>query len=208
MSGMGQVEVFRTPRLVASRLVKSDLADCCRMNRNDQVRATLGGVLTNDQSRAWMEANLAHWDRHGFGVYFLHAANGQFVGRAGLRHADVEGMGNKVEVLYALMPEFWAQGLATEIARACIRLGFDELDLAEIVGVTLTTNFASQRVLEKSGLCYERDILHAGQPHRLYRIHAKPRSRRRADRMSRRKKYGRRPDEVERLPYDECLNEV
>lgn len=169
---MAALDFFRTPRLIALRLVPSDLVDCCRMNRNEQVRATLGGVLTDEQSREWLERNLAHWDRYGFGVYFLHDASGQFVGRAGLRHADVEGMGDKVEVLYALMPEFWGQGLATEIARACIRLGFDELGLPEIVGFTLTTNLASQRVLEKSGLCYEGDILHAGLPHRLYRIRA------------------------------------
>jgi RimJ/RimL family protein N-acetyltransferase len=39
------------------------------------------------------------------------------------------------------------------------------------VAVTLTTNTASRRVMEKLGMNYERDIEHAGLPHVLYRSH-------------------------------------
>jgi len=167
---MGSIDTFRTWRLVGTRLQPADFADCCRMNHNEQVRATLGGVLTDEQSKAWMDLNLAHWDKHGFGVYFLRdLQSGSFIGRAGLRHADVEGMLDEIEVLYALMPEHWGQGLATEAACECLRIGFEQLRLQEIVGFTLPTNLGSRRVLEKSGLTYERNIIHAGLAHVLYR---------------------------------------
>jgi RimJ/RimL family protein N-acetyltransferase len=168
---MGDLDSFRTPRLVGTRLQPADFADCCRMNQSEEVRATLGGVLTDEQSQAWMNLNLAHWDKHGFGVYFVRdPRDGAFIGRAGLRHADVEGMADEIDVLYALMPEHWGRGLATEAARECLRIGFELLGLKEIVGFTLPANFGSRRVLEKSGLTYERDIIHAGSPHVLYRI--------------------------------------
>jgi RimJ/RimL family protein N-acetyltransferase len=168
---MGSIDTFCTPRLVGTRLQPADFADCCRMNQNEQVRATLGGVLTDQQTRAWLDFNLAHWERYGFGVCFVRdPRDGAFIGRAGLRHADVEGMLDEIEVLYALMPEHWGRGLATEAACECLRIGFELLGLKEIVGFTLPTNFGSRRVLEKSGLTYERNIIHADLPHVLFRI--------------------------------------
>jgi RimJ/RimL family protein N-acetyltransferase len=43
---------------------------------------------------------------------------------------------------------------------------------SDLVCFTLTTNHASQRVMEKVGFRYERDVLHAGLPHVLYRLSA------------------------------------
>ncbi len=74
-----------------------------------------------------------------------------------------------VELLYALRPDRQGQGLATELAGAVVRCAFDELVLPELVGYTLPTNTASRRVLEKAGFRRERDVVHAGLPHVLYR---------------------------------------
>jgi RimJ/RimL family protein N-acetyltransferase len=76
---------------------------------------------------------------------------------------------DEVEVGYGLMPEYWGRGLATEIARACVRIGFDQLGLRSLVAITRPVNVASQRVMLKAGLAYERDIVHAGVPHMLFR---------------------------------------
>jgi ribosomal-protein-alanine N-acetyltransferase len=39
-----------------------------------------------------------------------------------------------------------------------------------VVAFTLPTNWASRRVMEKVGFTFERDIVHAGLRHVLYRI--------------------------------------
>ena len=62
--------------------------------------------------------------------------------------------------------------LATEMAKAYIQIAFNELKLANVVSFTLHTNRASQRVMEKAGMKYERDIIHADLPHVLYRLRA------------------------------------
>jgi RimJ/RimL family protein N-acetyltransferase len=62
--------------------------------------------------------------------------------------------------------------LATEIAKVSLHIGFERLRLTDIVCFTLTTNMASQRVMQKAGFTYERDILHANWPHVLYRMTA------------------------------------
>jgi [ribosomal protein S5]-alanine N-acetyltransferase len=72
----------------------------------------------------------------------------------------------EVELAYALVAEYWDRGLATEM----LAVAFEHLGLTELVCFTLTANRASRRVMEKVGFEYERDVVHAGQPHVLYRL--------------------------------------
>jgi len=132
--------------------------------------ATLGGLRSAAQTAALLEELVAHWERHAYGLWVFRTNDDDcFVGRAGLRHVAVAGQ-PAVELAYALAAEFWGRGLATEMARAILTLAFDELGMPEVVGFTLPTNRASQRVLSKVGFRFERDIIHADLPHRLYRI--------------------------------------
>ena len=161
---------FSTPRLLAERVTSLHWLDLRRMDENASFMALLGGVRDTANTVAYLEMNEKHWADHGFGMWMLREAVSQaVVGRAVLRHLDVEFV-DEVEVGYGFMPEYWGRGLATEIARECVRLGFEQLQLSSIVAVTTPANLASQRVMEKAGLAYDRDILHAGAPHVLFRI--------------------------------------
>jgi RimJ/RimL family protein N-acetyltransferase len=62
--------------------------------------------------------------------------------------------GPEIEVGYHLAQFAWGKGFATEAARATIEHGFRVLDLDQLVSVVFPENFASQRVLEKSGMTY------------------------------------------------------
>jgi ribosomal-protein-alanine N-acetyltransferase len=75
-----------------------------------------------------------------------------------------------VEVGYSLDPPYWGRGLATEIAAACVERARADLRLTTVVALTQPANARSQRVLEKIGMSRERELLHAGAPHPLYRI--------------------------------------
>lgn len=162
-------ESFRTERLVAERLDARHLHELLRMHGSRRVMATLGGVRDAPETGAMLETWLAHWDRHGFGLWiFREAASGEFAGRAGLQRVRIEG-GDEVELAYALMPGFWDRGLATEMAARLVDLAFGELALPELVSFTLPGNRRSRRVMEKVGFAYERDILHAGLLHVLCR---------------------------------------
>jgi RimJ/RimL family protein N-acetyltransferase len=131
--------------------------------------ATLGGVRDEAAIADYLARNLDHWAEHGFGIWMLRdSQTGAMIGRAVLRHLDIDGS-DEVEVGYGFLPQFWGRGLATEIARACVRIGLEELGFPSLVAITLRSNRGSQRVLEKAGLRYERDIVHAGVPHALFR---------------------------------------
>ena len=163
------LDSFATPRLLAERLAAAHWSDLRRMDQDEGFMALLGGVRDEGGTRVYLEQNLKHWDDHGFGMWMLReAATAAVIGRAIVRHLDVDGV-DEVEVGYGFMPEYWGRGLATEVARACIRIGRDRLGLDSLVAITRPVNVASQRVMVNAGLVYDREIIHAGVPHLLFR---------------------------------------
>ena len=168
----GSVDAFRTDRLLAERLREEHIGEIQRIHLDPNVMATLGGLRSDEESAHYLRDNLDHWYRYGYGMWvFRDRAHGRFVGRAGLRNTHVGG-NDEVELAYALMADYWGRGLATEIATEILKLAFVRLDLDDIVCFTLPTNRASQRVMKKAGFEYERDVVHAGTPHVLYRVNA------------------------------------
>jgi RimJ/RimL family protein N-acetyltransferase len=99
---------------------------------------------------------------------FFESASRSFVGRGGLRCAEISGQPT-VEVTLALLPEAWGQGYATEMATKAVEAA-RALGLAEVCGLALPNHLASQRVLEKAGLGHEQDVQHAGLRHWFGRL--------------------------------------
>lgn len=163
---------LETERLILERLRAEHREDLGRVHRDPQVMATLGGVRGPEETERVLAAIDLHWEQYGFGLWAVRAkASGLFAGRGGLKHTYINDR-DEVEVAYALLPQYWGQGLATELAVASVRAGFELLQRPDLVCFTVTTNRASQRVMEKVGFRYERDVLHAGLPHVFYRLTA------------------------------------
>lgn len=166
---MLRVDTFTTERLRAERLTPSHLPAVIRMNTDPDVMAHLGGIRDDAWSAEYMERNLRHWDQHGFGLWMLREREGsEIIGRAVLRYLPVDGV-EEIEVGYAFLPAYWGRGLATEVTATCLRIARDDMRLPEIVAITLPANVASQRVLIKNGLTYDRDVMHEDMIWRLFR---------------------------------------
>ncbi len=166
------LDVWRTERLVLERVRAEDLADLCRMHQDPELMASLGGLRTEDDTRRYLDEQLGHWAAHHFGLWMVrNAATGRLAGRGGLRLTAIGGRA-ETEMAYALVPEAWGRGLATELARACARAAFDMLERADLVAYTRPDNRASRRVMEKVGFLHDRDFVHRGLPHVLYRLTA------------------------------------
>ena len=160
---------FSLRRLYAERLIEAHLPILRMMPTNAQIMATLGGVRSRAQTADYLERNLAHWGEHGFGLWILRdPTTGRVVGSSGLRHLQAEGL-SEVELCFALFPEFWGRGLATDAARACVTIGREWLGLPSVVALTRPDTVAPQRVLRKAALVLEREITYAGLPRLLFR---------------------------------------
>jgi [ribosomal protein S5]-alanine N-acetyltransferase len=160
---------IETARVIGERLRESDLAEFQRIYQDPDVMAWLGGPIPAESVAAFVTRQIEHWERYGFGIYVLRdPQDGAFVGYAGILHIFVAGV-DEVEIMYGIHAKYWNKGLTTEFARELKTLALDRLALPNVVAFTLPTNVGSQRVMQKSGLVYERDIEWKGQPHVFYR---------------------------------------
>lgn len=164
------IEQLITDRLILNRFRETDLGDLERMHSDPRVMKTLGGVRSNAQTQLFLEQALDHWEEHGFGLWaFRDRASRQFAGRGGLRHVQIGGS-DEVELAYALLPDYWRRGLATEASTAILNVAFGPLGLAQVACFTLPTNLESRRVMEKLGFTFERELIHSDLPHVLFRL--------------------------------------
>jgi RimJ/RimL family protein N-acetyltransferase len=160
---------FSTTSLTAERLRDDHLADLVALHLDPEVSRYLGGVRSAEATEAYLAVNMAHWDQHGFGLWVLRTKDGQFAGRAGIRHILVEDA-DEIEIAYTFKRSFWGQGLASEIATALTDIGLSQLGLPSLIGLVHVGNDASRRVLEKTNYTLEKNTTYHGNDAVIYRI--------------------------------------
>ncbi|HEY4411732.1 MAG TPA: GNAT family N-acetyltransferase [Gaiellaceae bacterium] len=131
-----------------------------------------GSTTDIEGMRAGIEKWLARWDATGIGFFVLEH-DGVVVGRAGFLVWDPETWtiselddGSEVELGWTLIREHWGYGYATEAAVA-LR---DWTDRSRLISLIQHGNERSERVAERIGERYERDVVVRGVPTRLYSI--------------------------------------
>ncbi len=121
-----------------------------------------------DIARRTIEYFIQHWRERGYGVWaVVDRDSGLLIGQCGLNQLEEAP---EVEVLYLLDRPFWGRGLATEGAQAAVDVAFDQIGLRRIVGLTMPENLASQKVLQKIGLRYEKDARFFGMDVRYFAL--------------------------------------
>jgi [ribosomal protein S5]-alanine N-acetyltransferase len=169
---VSSIERVQTERLICERVRPGHADELRALVLNPEVAATTWAGPNPPTAADVLEkvtSDDEHWERHGFGPWLLRdRSGGQMVGRGGLKHTLSTGA-DEVEVGWAIVPERWGRGLATELALAAVEVAFGKLGLDDVIAFTLPTNLASRRVMEKAGFHYECQIEHARLPHVLYR---------------------------------------
>ena len=156
--------IIATARLWLRPFTVDDAPAIYALNSHpDVVRYTGESVFSDMEQAARLirERILPDYTRHGFGRWaMVDKDSGAIIGAAGLKHLDDLG---EVDAGYRLLPSYWGRGLATEAARALVDYGFRELHLSRIIGLVDAPNIASIRVLEKSGLTFEKIVEYRSQ---------------------------------------------
>lgn len=152
--------ILETPRLILRHQVLDDLDDLFRLYRDPEIRKYFPeGTLSRDDTREELEWHLhGHPTRPELGLWAtIHKETGRFIGRCGLLPWTIEGQA-EVEIAYLLDKAFWHQGLATEAARGILQYGFETLNLSRLICMIDPQNFASQRVAERIGMTFEKQV--------------------------------------------------
>lgn len=101
---------------------------------------------------------------------FRDAADNSFVGTCGFFRARQSGMDEMTAFGYLLRPQFWHTGLATEMARAVVRVDRARHNLDHVTALIHPRNTRSRRVAARVGFHFERNITWGSEPNMLYRL--------------------------------------
>jgi RimJ/RimL family protein N-acetyltransferase len=164
-----------TERLILRPLEESDLDAYTELFTTPEVRASL--LIPEDFSRsdAWvsMAQWRGQWELRGSGQFGVEErATGRFVGRAGLHRPERPDWPG-LEVGWALHPDSWGRGYATEAGASSIAYAFEVMGVDEVFSVILHDNHRSQAVAERLGLTFLEDRVLSNHPqehHGIWRL--------------------------------------
>ncbi len=178
----GRMEIH-TERLVLRRWRDSDREPFAAMNADSAVMEHMTGLLSREESDAFIDRVEQGFEIWGFGLWALEVPGvADCIGFTGLWPPSFDAhFTPAVEVGWRLAREHWGRGYATEAAAAALDFGFDEAGLGEVVSFTIPANVRSIAVMERLGMThnpaddFDHPRLPAGSPlrrHVLYRMRA------------------------------------
>ncbi len=150
---MSACPTLETENLILRPFKDGDVHDFFSMMDSREVRDALHVPDDYGPSEAFkdMAAWLGQWELRGTGHWALEEKNsGRFVGRAGLHQPERRDWPG-VEVGWALHPDFWGYGHATEAGAAAASYGFEQLGAGELFSCILAENHRSQAVAKRLG---------------------------------------------------------
>jgi [ribosomal protein S5]-alanine N-acetyltransferase len=150
----------QTDRLTLRPLVPADAEAYAAMRFHPEVARWLPPAPVDDAeaARNSIERFAAGWRERGYAPWGVFR-EGRLIGHGGLNWVPEF---RETEVLWALHPDAWGHGYATEVAHAALRHGFETVGLALIFAMTLPDNLRSQAVMKRLGLTYRRRVDYKG----------------------------------------------
>ncbi|GAA5138479.1 GNAT family N-acetyltransferase [Alloalcanivorax gelatiniphagus] len=164
---MSQIIQPVTPRLHLRQWAERDLSAFAGMCADPEVMRFFPGTLERSESDLMARTCEQLIAERGWGIWAVELLeSGALIGIAGLhipRH-DLP-FSPCVEVLWRLARPYWGNGYATEAAEASLQVGFEQLELEEIVSFAVLENRRSRAVMERIGMTDTgRDFDHPALP--------------------------------------------
>ena len=160
--------ILETERLRLRQFVLDDAAFIVALLNDPDWLRFIGdrGVRTLDEARAYLiNGPLAMYSRLGFGLYaVVLKSSGLPIGMCGL--IKREGLAD-VDVGFAFLPPYRAQGYAYEAAAAVMAYGRREFNLKRLVAITSLDNEKSIRLLERLSFVFEKTLRLPGDDEEL-----------------------------------------
>jgi RimJ/RimL family protein N-acetyltransferase len=173
---MSACPTLTTERLVLRPFVESDLDDYLAFMTAPEVRQSLRLPDSYSRADAWrgMALWLGQWELRGTGHWAVEADEGAMIGRVGLHRPELPDWPG-LEVGWALHPEWWGHGFATEAGARAVQYAFEVVGIDELVSVILPANVRSQQVATRLGFVWTEDRVLSFSPDVLHGIWRLPR---------------------------------
>ena len=144
----------KTKRLQLRQWKPSDYPAFSAMSADPEVMKYFPSTLNQSQSTAIAHTCQSLINKNGWGVWAVElSATQTFIGMVGLHLPSAKlPCSPCVEIIWRLAQPYWGQGYATEAAKAALNIGFEQLNLSQIVSFTVLHNHPSRAVMQKLGL--------------------------------------------------------
>jgi RimJ/RimL family protein N-acetyltransferase len=171
---------FETERLRLRQWLPTDREPFSALNADSRVMEFFPAPLDRATSDTMADRCESLITERGWGFWAAETKDShEFIGFVGLHIPTPElPFSPCVEIGWRLAFQYWSKGFATEAAHGALRVGFDSLELLEIVSFTSVFNLRSRAVMKRLGMqeigeIFEHPNVPVGSPlrqHCLYRL--------------------------------------
>lgn len=148
---------LETERLFMRESVVEDAEVFFKMTNDPEVMKYTGDVSFESVEKTRdLIRNYEDYQKNSYGRWttILKETN-EIIGWCGLKYIKEI---DETDIGFRFMKQYWNKGFATESSIACMKYGFEEHNLQQIVGQVYRDHAASRRVLEKLGMTFWKEL--------------------------------------------------
>lgn len=159
---------LETKRLILRQFAVDDWSDLHKYYSNPQAtKFTVGRQFTEEDTWRTLSLMIGHWHLRGYGPYAtVEKASGNVIGPIGFWFP----LGwPSPEIKWALAPEYWGKGFASEGAGAVQIAGKEYLPDISLISFIHPDNVASINLAKALGATFEKNLPFRGEKWPVYR---------------------------------------
>jgi RimJ/RimL family protein N-acetyltransferase len=143
-------------RIILKPLSEDDLELMDQMNQDSETMRFLGTVGTpRSRVEEFIQKRQDQFAHRGWGWMVIESQQGDKLGFAFLQLCSRL---SEIEIGYRICRDYWRQGYATESSQLLLSYALNELHFNPVVAAVDPLNIASERVLQKIGMQYWKNI--------------------------------------------------
>lgn len=155
-------QTIETERLFLRRIDEGDFEEVMLLRGNPETMKFIPRPLVKTKEDAlahiaMIEEKIVNNTGINWGITVKEENNNKIIGIIG--HYRIQPENHRAEIGYMILPEYSGKGYVTEVIKAVVAYGFEEMDLHSIEAVIDPDNVASEKVLIKNGFVKEAHIL-------------------------------------------------
>ncbi|WP_332310406.1 GNAT family N-acetyltransferase [Altererythrobacter lutimaris] len=144
---------LETERLILRDWREGDAEDFHRLGSDPEVMATLGPLMSFEESLALINRLQERAASDGHCMWAAERrSDGRVLGFIGVQRGRIEPIDGELEIGWRLARDCWGQGLATEGARATLDWLSRHRSGEHVVAITASINDRSRAVMERLGM--------------------------------------------------------
>jgi ribosomal-protein-alanine N-acetyltransferase len=162
------IVILSTPRLILRSATEQDIPVMHErvLSDSEVMRYVFqGGPMTEEKAEQVIRKFFTFGDRLTGIAVLAERPTGDIIGFAGLLPSEALAA-EDLEIGFVLSRNVWGRGIATEIGKAQLAFGFEQLNCRRLLGLADPRNGPSICALKKLGLRYVRDIREPGRANR------------------------------------------